>query len=314
MKSSWNYDDIPDQSGRVALVTGANSGLGYHTVRGLAAAGTRVMMACRSQDKAKRAAAEIRAQLPGAQLTFVDLDLADLESVTRCAEAVSDGCERLDILVNNAGLSTFSRRKTAQGFELQFGVNHLGHFALTCRLLPLLLASNGSRVVNVSSLAHRNARLDFNDLQGKHGFDAYSQSKLANLLFTFELQRRLSRNGTPAISVAAHPGLSATNLISLEKFREETNRFMARTASLVARLVIPIFGQDAAQGALPQLYAATAPGVEGGDYYGPAGWQEFRGLPRKIRARDHAYDEAAAARLWQISAELAGENYAQLES
>lgn len=314
MKSNWNYVDIPDQTGRIALVTGANSGLGYHTARGLAAAGARVLMACRSLERGERAAADIHKQLPTAQLTLVELDLADLESVARCAEIVNEACERLDVLVNNAGLSAFSRRNTAQGFELQFGVNHLGHFALTSQLLPLLVDSNNARVVNVSSLAHRNARLDFNDLQGKVGFDAYSQSKLANLLFTFELQRRLSRSSAPAISVAAHPGLSATSLISLEKLREGSNRFMARTANLVARLIIPVFGQDAAQGALPQLYAATAPGVNGGDYYGPAGWQEFRGLPRKIRARDHAYDEVAAARLWQVSAELTGENFSQLES
>ena len=313
MNSNWNYDDIPDQSGRVALVTGANSGLGYHTVRGLAAAGACVLMACRSLDKAERAAAEIRQQLPGAQLTLVELDLADLESVTRCAATVNEECERLDILVNNAGLSAFSRRETAQGFELQFGVNHLGHFALTSRLLPLLLDSDAGRVVNVSSIAHRNARLDFNDLQGRGGFSAYSQSKLANLLFTFELQRRLSRNSAPAISVAAHPGLSSTSLVSMEKLRDDANILLARTANLVVRLLLPVFGQNAAKGALPQLYAATAPGVNGGDYYGPAGRQEYRGFPRKVTARNHAYDEVAAARLWQISAELTGEQFTQLE-
>ncbi len=314
MKSKWNYDDIPDLSGRIALVTGANSGLGYHTARGLASAGARVLLACRSLERAERAAAEIRQQLPAAQLTLIELDLADLKAVSRCAANVHNECERLDILVNNAGLSFFSPRKSAQGFEIHFGVNHLGHFALTSRLLPLLLASDGSRVVNVSSLAHRNARLNFSDLQGKNGFDAYSLSKLANLLFTLELQKRLSRSSAATISVAAHPGLSATGLISMEKLREESNRFVARTANLVGSMLIPIFGQDAAQGALPQLYAAAAPGVIGGDYYGPDGWQEFRGFPRKIRARDHAYDEDAAARLWQVSAELTGENFPQLES
>ena len=314
MKSHWNYDDIPAQTGRLALVTGANSGLGYHTVRGLAAAGAHVMMACRSLDRGERAAADLRKQLPAAQLTLVELDLADLESVTHCAAVINEASERLDILVNNAGLSFFSPRETVQGFEIHIGVNHLGHFALTSRLLPLLLASNAGRVVNVSSIAHRNARLDSDNLQGKVGFDAYSQSKLANLLFTFELQKRLARSRASTISVVAHPGLSATSLISLEKLREEPNRFLARTANLVGRLLIPVFGQDAAQGALPQLYAATAPGVNGGDYYGPAGWQEFRGFPRKIRARDHAYDEDAAARLWQVSAQLTGENFPQLES
>ncbi|MCY4091821.1 MAG: oxidoreductase [Caldilineaceae bacterium] len=314
MKSKWNYGDIPDLSGRIALVTGANSGLGYHTALGLASAGARVLLACRSLERAERAAAEIRRQLPAAHLTLIELDLADLETVSRCAATVHNECERLDILVNNAGLSFFSPKKTAQGFEIHFGVNHLGHFALTSRLLPLLLASDGSRVVNVSSLAHRNARLNFSDLQGKNGFDAYSLSKLANLLFTLELQKRLSRSSAATISVTAHPGLSATGLISMEKLREESNRFVARTANLVGRVLIPVFGQDAAQGALPQLYAAAAPGVIGGDYYGPDGWQEFRGFPRKIRARDHAYDEEAAARLWQVSSELTGESFAQLAS
>ena len=271
-------------------------------------------MACRSLDRGERAETQIRGQIPGAQVTVVELDLADLESVNRCTETVLAEIERLDILVNNAGLSFFSRRETTQGFEIHLGVNHLGHFALTGRLLPLLLASDAGRVVNVSSIAHRNARLDFSDLQGKNGFDAYSKSKLANLYFTFELQRRLSRSSAAAISVAAHPGLSLTGLVSMEKLSGESNRLAARTANLVGRLLIPVFGQSAEQGALPQLYAATAPGVIGGDYYGPAGWQEFRGFPRKIRARDHAYDEEAAARLWQVSAELTGESFTRLES
>jgi len=314
LKSNWNYDDIPDQAGSTALVTGANSGLGFHTALGLAAAGARVLMACRSLDRGERAETRIRGQIPGAQLTVFELDLADLESVDRCAETVLAEIERLDILVNNAGLSFFSRRETTQGFEIHLGVNHLGHFALTGLLLPLLLASDAGRVVNVSSIAHRNARLDFSDIQGKNGFDAYSKSKLANLYFTFELQRRLSRSSAAAISVAAHPGLSLTGLVSMEKLSDESNRLAARTANLVGRLLIPVFGQSAEQGALPQLYAATAPGVIGGDYYGPAGWQEFRGFPRKIRARDHAYDEEAAARLWQVSAELTGESFTQLES
>ncbi len=314
MKSHWSYADIPDLTSRTALVTGANSGLGYQTARGLAAAGARVLMACRSLERGEQAAADLRQQLPGAQLTLVELDLADLDSVKRCAETVHKECDRLDILVNNAGLSAFSRRETAQGFELIFGVNHLGHFALTGQLLPLLLDANAGRVVNVSSLAHRNVRLDFDDLHGSTGFDAYSRSKLANLLFTFELQQRLTRSSLSAISVAAHPGLSGTSLITMEKYSEESNRLMVRTTILIARLLLPVFGQSAEQGALPQLYAATAPGVSGGDYYGPAGRQEFRGFPRKVRARDHAYDEEAAARLWQVSAELTGESFSQLAS
>ena len=315
MKSKWSYEDIPDQTGRVALVTGANSGLGYHTARGLAAKGALVLVACRSLNRGEQAVSSLRAQFPHAQMSVVELDLADLASVERCAETVRKRCERLDILVNNAGLSTFTRRQTAQGFELQFGVNHLGHFALTGRLLPLLIGTPSSRVVNVSSLAHRNARLDFDDLQhengfsGFGGFDAYSQSKLANLLFTFELQRRLARRNVSTISVAAHPGLSGTNLLSKDKVRAETQRFAATIAILMARLLIPALGQSAGQGALPQLYAATAPDVNGNDYFGPGGWQEARGYPKRIRARDHAYDEEAARRLWQVSEELIGETF-----
>ena len=320
MKTNWTYEDIPDQTGRVALVTGANSGLGFHTARGLAARGANVLMACRSLARGEQAAANIRGQLPHAQLAVVQLDLGDLSSIERCAETVRGQCERLDILVNNAGLSTFARQQTAQGHELQFGVNHLGHFALTGRLLPLLLGTPASRVVNVSSLAHRNARLDFNDLQneggfsGFAGFGAYAQSKLANLLFTFELQRKLARNNVSTISVAAHPGLSSTNLISRDKLSGDRHRLWAEIAALMARLVIPAFGQSAEQGALPQLYAAAAPEVNGGDYFGPGGWQEFRGFPKLIRASDHAYDEDAARRLWQVSAQLTGETFPPLES
>ena len=273
MKTNWTYEDIPDQTGRVALVTGANSGLGFHTARGLAARGANVLMACRSLARGEQAAANIRGQLPHAQLAVVQLDLGDHSSIERCAETVRGQCERLDILVNNAGLSTFARQQTAQGHELQFGVNHLGHFALTGRLLPLLLGTPSSRVVNVSSLAHRNARLDFYDLQneggfsGFAGFGAYAQSKLANLLFTFELQRKLARNNVSTISMAAHPGLSSTNLISRDKLSGDRHRLWAEIAALMARLVIPAFGQSAEQGALPQLYAAAAPEVNGCDYY-----------------------------------------------
>ncbi len=316
MNSNWNYDDIPDQTGRTALVTGANSGLGYCTARGLAAAGARVMMACLSLQEGEQAAAKIRGQLPQAQLTVVELDLADLASVQRCAETVHRERERLDILVNNAGLGIFTRQETAQGFELHFGVNHLGHFALTGRMLPLLLGTPGSRVVSVSSLAHRNVRLAFNDLQNKKrsgGFGVYAQSKLANLLFVFELQRRLARRNKSTLSVAAHPGLSGTNLISWAKIRDDKS-VAATITILIKRLQLSILGQSAAQGALPQLYAATAPEVNGGDYIGPDGWQELRGYPKKVRAMDHAYDEEEARRLWQVSAELTGETFPQLES
>ena len=319
MNGKWSYEEIPDQTGRVALVTGANSGLGFCTARGLAATGAQVLMACRSIDRGERAAAEIRGQLPKAQLTVVGLDLADLTSIQQCAETVHKGWERLDILVNNAGLSVYTRQETAQGFELQFGVNHLGHFALTGRLLPMLLDTPASRVVSVSSLAHRNARLAFDDLQNERGFSgfggfgAYAQSKLANLFFAFELQRKLARSNASTISVAAHPGVSATDLISKEKIGGESAGLSAKIAFLLARLLFPTMGQSASKGALPQLYAATAAEVKGGDFFGPDGWQEMRGYPKKIRAKERAYSEETARRLWQVSTELTGETYPQLE-
>ena len=312
LKSHWSYDDIPDQSGRVALVTGANSGLGYHTVRGLAGKGADVLMACRSLDKGELAAADIRRQISHAQLTVVELDLSDLTSVQRCAESVHGDCESLDILVNNAGVMAIPRQETAQGFERQFGVNHLGHFALTGKLLPLLLHSSSGRIVNVSSVEHRRGRMVFSDLHGKQKysrFRAYSQSKLANLLFTFELQRRLSHSGAAAISVAAHPGISATNLMFAGP-----NENNAKAGKLLMRAMIAVLAQSAEQGALPQLYAATAADVNGNDYFGPGGWQEFRGYPKRTRARYHAYDEESARRLWQVSVELTGETFPQLES
>lgn len=316
MKNNGSYDDIPDLTGRVALVTGANSGLGYCTARGLSGKGARVLMACLSIQEGEQAAAKIRRQLPQAQLTVVALDLADLTSIQRCAETVHKEWERLDILVNNAGLGIFTRQETAQGFELHFGVNHLEHFALTGRLLPLLLGTPGSRVVTVSSLAHRNARLAFNDLQSKNrsgGFGVYAQSKLANLLFSFELQRRLARINSSTMSVAAHPGLSGTNLISWTKIRDELG-VAATVAILIMRLQLAISGQSAEQGALSQLYAATAPDVRGGEFIGPDGWMGLRGYPKRIRAGDHAYNEETARRLWQVSAKLTGETYRQLES
>ncbi len=307
MGNQWNSDSIPAQSGRVALVTGGNSGLGFHTSRGLAAKGAHVLLASRSIQRGAQAAEAIRRQLPQAKLTVVELDLADLASVQRCAETVHDGWERLDILVNNAGVLAFTRQETAQGFEQQFGVNHLGHFALTGQLLPLLLRTADSRVVSVSSLAHRSGRLNFNDLQGERSFSssgAYAQSKMANLLFAFELQRRLSRIDATTRSVAAHPGLSATNIV-----RSGAKGGWSTAAVLISR----VLAQSAEQGALPQLFAATAPAVNGGDYIGPDGWLGMRGYPQKTRAQASAYDEKIARQLWQTSVALTGEAYRLFE-
>lgn len=312
MKSGWTYDDIPDQSGRVALVTGANSGLGFHTARGLAAKGARVLMACRSTRRGEQAKDKILSLSPQARLAVVELDLGDLSSVETCAALLAGQEERIDILVNNAGVMAISRQETAQGFERQLGVNHLGHFALTGKLLPLLLAASGSRIVNVSSMAHRSGRIDFSDLHGRRSYNrfrAYSQTKLANLLFTFALQRRLPRKDAPPLAVAAHPGWSETNL-QYAAARERGSRLEIVTM----RLLNALFSQDAAQGALPQLYAAAAPGVEGGDYIGPGGWMEIRGFPRKVTAVAAARDEDAAQRLWDISVSLTGESYPALQA
>ena len=311
MQSQWSYADIPDQSGRVVLVTGANSGLGFHSVRGLAAKGAQVLLASRSAQRGDRAAAAIRRELPQAQVTVLALDLGDLESVKGCAETVQRDWERLDLLINNAGVMAIPRQETAQGFERQFGVNHLGHFVLTGRLLPLLLKTPDSRIVNVSSLAHRSGHIAFDDLHGvqKYSrFGAYSQSKLANLLFTFELQRRLDRSGAATISAAAHPGFSATNLPFAGPRENQSS-----IEILVMRALNTLVAQSAEQGALPQLYAATAPDVKGHDFIGPDGWLGMRGYPQKIRARDAAYDEAAARRLWNVSMDLTGETYSLLE-
>ena len=310
MKSKWSGADIPDQTDRVALVTGANSGLGFHTAQTLAVNGARVLLACRSVPRAEQAKAEILQSLPQAQLEVIELDLADLESIRRCAETLRNDLNRLNILINNAGVMAIPRRETAQGFERQFGVNHLGHFALTGALLPLLLETPGSRIVNVSSMAHRSGRMNFSDLQGTRKysrFGAYSQSKLANLLFTLELHRRLERKGADTISVAAHPGWAATNL----QFAGPRDRGSS-IEMLMMRALNALLAQSAQQGALPQLYAATAPDVRGGDFVGPDGWMGMRGHPCKVTAKETAYDEEPARQLWQVSFELTGEMYTHL--
>lgn len=296
----WTEEDVPDQSGRVALVTGANSGLGFHTARVLAAKGAHVLLGCRDRQRADAAVARIRERQPGAELTVVELDLASLDAVARAADQVTSAVEHLDLLVNNAGVMAPPRRETADGFELQLGVNHLGHVALTGRLLPRLLATAGSRIVTVSSLAHHQGNVDLDDLHRRRSYarwEAYGQSKLANLLFTFELQRRLARTTTDTIAVAAHPGYAATEL--------QTNApTMGRFGALVRpvmRLGNALFAQSDARGALPQLYAATAPDVVGGDYLGPDGVREIRGYPTRVRARRAAYDTELAAALWDRS-------------
>ncbi len=311
MTFKWNSADIPDQTGRTVLVTGGNSGLGFHTCRLLAAKGAQVLLASRSAQRGDQARTEIVQGLPDAQLEVIALDLADLDSVRRCADNLQSDLDRLDLLVNNAGVMAIPRQETAQGFERQFGVNHLDHFALTGALLSLLLKTPGSRIVNVSSMAHRSGRINFSDLHGRQNysrFGAYAQSKLANLLFTLELQRRLENKGADAICVSAHPGWAATNL-QYAAPREKGSGFEL----ILMRTLNALLSQSAEQGALPQLYAATAPDVIGGDFIGPDGWMQMRGYPKKHRARETAYDSEAARELWRMSIEMTGESFEQLQ-
>lgn len=294
--------DTPDQSGRTAVVTGSNSGIGLEAARALAAAGATVVLACRDTAKGAEAADSIRASAPGANVHVAALDLASLDSIRAFAEGLAP--ERLDLLINNAGVMASPYRKTADGFELQIGTNHLGHFALTGRLLDRLLGTPGARVVTVASTAHKIGRINFDDLQSERSYQrwrAYGQSKLANLLFAFELDRRLRAAGADVLSVAAHPGYSATNL----QFAATPSR-VERAASVVLNRVV---AQDAVDGAAPTLFAATAE-VPGGCYVGPDGFQEMRGRPHLVKATRAANDPQAAQRLWDASEQLTGVHYA----
>lgn len=300
----WTASDIPDQTGRVAIVTGANSGLGCETATALAAKGAHVVLACRDASRAQGAVDAIRKAAPHASIEVLPLDLASLASIRAFAEAFSARHARLDLLCNNAGVMALPRRTTADGFEMQLGTNHLGHFALTGLLLPRLLDTPRARVVSVSSSMHRPGRMHFDDLQLERGYakwKSYQQSKLANLLFAYELDRRLRKAGTSAISVAAHPGYAATNLQTVGA-KMEGAKFFEQIYLLGNRL----FAQSAAMGALPTLYAATAPAVQGGDYFGPGSFFEMWGHPKKVGSTARSKDTADAARLWDISEQLTG--------
>ncbi|WP_375489231.1 SDR family NAD(P)-dependent oxidoreductase [uncultured Mycobacterium sp.] len=299
--AKWTAADIPDQTGRVAVITGANTGLGYETAMALAAHRAHVVLAVRNLDKGKEAADLIAKRNPGATVTLQELDLASLDSIRAAAEQLRAEHDRIDLLINNAGVMGTPKQRTKDGFELQFGTNHLGHFALTGLLLHRLLPVAGSRVVTVSSIGHRiRAGIHFDDLQWERRYSrvgAYGQSKLANLLFTYELQRRLAPRGT-TIAVAAHPGGSRTEL----------SRNLPPLAARVTSFVEPLF-QDAAMGALPTLRAATDPGVLGGQYYGPDGFGEQRGYPKVVASSDQSHDVELQKRLWAVSEELTGVVY-----
>ncbi|TQK30388.1 SDR family NAD(P)-dependent oxidoreductase [Arthrobacter sp. SLBN-53] len=294
----WTTHHIPDQSGRTAVITGANTGLGFETARALAAHGAHVVLAVRDTDKGKRAAA----QLTG-DVSVQELDLGSLESVRAAAAELRAAHERIDLLINNAGVMTPPKSTTADGFELQFGTNHLGHFALTGLLLDTLLDTPGSRIVTVSSNGHKmGGAIHFDDLQWERSYSrigAYAQSKLANLMFTYELQRRLAPRGA-TIAVAAHPGTSSTELA----------RHLPSLARPATELLTKVAAQPAADGALPTLRAATDPGVLGGQYYGPANLAQWRGAPVVVASSDRSYDVALQQRLWTVSEELTGVGFA----
>ena len=290
--------DIQDLCGNIAIVTGANSGIGYETARVLAVKGARVIMACRDFTKGEDAVSGIRDGHPEVDIEAMVLDLSDLASVHEFAELFKSNHTSLDILCNNAGVMMLPEKtETADGFEMQFGTNHLGHFALTGLLFDMLRNTPGARIVTVSSIVHRFGKVDFENLNAEKSYnpsDAYSLSKLANLLFTYEMQRRLEGAGIQLLAAAAHPGWTGTNLQRHAPFF----RFMKRFVS-----------QKPEMGALPTLYAATVPDVQGGDYFGPGRLMEMRGYPKKVKSSDDSHDEELAKELWEASEELTGIRY-----
>lgn len=301
---SWATAHVPDQTGRVAVVTGANSGIGLETARALAHRGARVVLACRDLRKAARAREDIDGTVPGASTEILRLDLADLDCVRRFSEAYAAKHDRLDLLINNAGVMAIPRRKTADGFEMQFGTNVLGHFALTTCLLPLVRQTPHSRVVWLSSLAHKGGRIDFDDLMHEADYGpwlVYQQSKLADLVLAIELQRRLDAAGSDTLSVAAHPGWTATNL----QFKGP-EMMGSKVGEVLARAFNAALAMDTWKGALPTLVAATASGVRPGDYVGPGGLGEVWGMPDRATVSDEARDPTTGRRLWEACERLTG--------
>lgn len=297
MVSNWTDEDIPDLSGKIAIVTGSNRGIGYATAQALARKGATLILACRNSDRGAAAVRRIVQAHSRAKVELVQLDLSDLASVNHFVDEFTSRYDRLDILINNAGIMRTPFQRTADGFELQFATNYLGHFALTGLLLDLIIRTSKARVVTVTSWGHRFGKIDFDNLNAEKGYDAggaYAQSKLANVLFTYELQRRFEGAGIDAIAAAVHPGATKTDL---------------PTHWPMVRILTPLIGQDPRMGALPTLYAATAPDVQGGDYYGPCSWGGLRGCPTKVRSSDSSYDTELAARLWRVSEELTGVRY-----
>ncbi|MFD3929380.1 oxidoreductase [Streptomyces sp. NPDC058614] len=308
--TGWNASDIPDQSGRTAVVTGANSGIGYVTARELARKGAQVILACRSEARGNEAGDRLVSEVPGAHVEFVRLDLGDLESVREFVATYEHAYDRLDLLINNAGVMALPLGRTADGFETQFGVNHLGHFALTGLLLPALLGTPGARVVTLSSGVHALANIDITDLNSDRQYRrwiAYGRSKTANLLFTHELARRLATIGSEVVAAAAHPGYATTNLQTAGA-KMEGRKGTERLIEIGNR----VFGQSADAGALPTLYAATAPGVQPDSFTGPS-FAMWRGSPAKSWRAGWTLNDLAGERLWDASEELTGVTYDALK-
>ena len=291
--NKWDISHVPPQSGKVAVVTGANSGIGFQTALGLAAKDLEVILACRNVQKAEEAESRIKGEYPQAKIKSIQVDLSSLRQVREFADQFQRQYNRLDLLINNAGIMMSPYRVTEDGFENQLATNYIGHFALTGLLLPLLTGTPGSRVVTLSSLSYKWARIQFDDLQAGQGYSrrkAYGQSKRACLIFAYELQRRLSAAGYNTLSVAAHPGLSKTNL---------DHYFPA-----VLRPLCNLFLQPARKGALPVLYAALENDIKGGEFIGPDGFQEMRGYPARVNSDEYSMDRKVARRLWRESQEM----------
>jgi len=302
----WTAAHLPDLSGRTVLVTGANSGIGFETARMIAARGAATVLACRNPGKAAAAESRILAAHPGARVEVLSLDLADLSSVRRAAATFATRHDRLDVLINNAGVMMLPRCETADGFEMLLGTNHLGHFALTGLLLGVLAKVPGARIVTVASTGHRFGRIAFDDLQLERRYSrlrAYGQSKLANLLFSYELQRRIERAGLRMSAIACHPGAADTNLVFLDPSDDR-----ASWRDRVARRM-PFLAQSTQMGALPSLYAGFSPDAVGGAYYGPRGLFGWRGYPKRVGSSKRSRDEDLAARLWDVSEKLSGVVY-----
>jgi NAD(P)-dependent dehydrogenase (short-subunit alcohol dehydrogenase family) len=305
--NSFDPHSLGNLSDRTIVITGANTGIGFEAARLLGRAGARLLLGCRDPGRAEGAAARLRAEAPTAKVELVALDLADLASVRRAAATILDRAPIIDVLINNAGVMALPRRTTADGFEMQFGTNHLGHFALTGLLAPALLAAPSARVVTVSSGLHKRGRMDFDDLQGERSYDkwkAYAQSKLANLLFAYELERRLRAAGSRAKSLGCHPGYAATEL---------QGRGPSMTGSKIGSAIMSIgnalLAQSAEAGAWPTVFAAVSPEALGADYIGPLGFAHMRGRPGRDRSTRRSRNEADAARLWEISERLTGVRY-----